>query len=184
MIDKVSGMFTGMLTGYLIGMVVGFTVFDPEWDVWALLGLVLALVGLVAGLLPVVRRNRSVILGAIIGFYLGWLLNFLVFGDVNENGMDLFQNGIGGFLCTTLGLIAGAWLGSHYRSQAAGYALFAATFGGFFGGLVIGTAFSMGEGTSMLEWAIPVILTGSVIGLSTWWWQTQRRHTGSALPRS
>ncbi len=177
-------MFTGMLTGYLTGMVVGFTVFDPEWDVWALLGLVLALVGLVAGLLPVVRRNRSVILGAIIGFYLGWLLNFLVFGDVDENGMDLFQNGIGGFLCTVFGLMLGAWLGSRYRSQAAGYALFAAAFGGFTGGLGTGTALGMGEGTSMLEWAIPVILTGSVIGLSAWWLQTRSRSTRSPLARS
>jgi len=177
MLDKITGIFTGMLAGYLIGMTVGFTAFDPAWDLWALLGLVLALAGIGIGLLPAIRRSRSMILAAIMGFYLGLLLNFLVFGDVQENGLDLFQNGIGGFLCVAAGTSAGAWLGWRFRSAALGYALFAATFGGFLGGLGLGTALGFGEGTSMLVWAVPVILSGAVLGALTWQLQTGSRRT-------
>ncbi len=139
MVDKVTGIFTGMLAGYLIGMVSGFTLFDPDLDVWALLGFVLALVGAVVGIIPPFRRRQSMILGAILGFYLGWLLNFLLFGSVEENGLDLLQNGFGGFLCTTLGIIIGTIAGWRYRSQELGHTLFAITFGGFLGGLALGT---------------------------------------------
>lgn len=172
MVDKITGIFTGMLAGYLIGMIVGFTVFDPDWDVWALLSFVLALAGIGIGLLPVVRRNRSMILGAIIGFYLGLLFNFLVFGDVQENGLDLFQNGIGGFLCVAFGVTAGVWLGWRHRSEALGYSLFAATFGGFLCGLGLGTALGLGKGTSMLTWAVPVIFSSGILGGITWQLQT------------
>ena len=175
LIDKATGIFTGMLAGYLIGMTVGFTAFDPDWDVWALLSFVLALAGIGVGLLPVIRRHRSVILGTIVGFYLGLLFNFLVFGDVQENGLDLFQNGIGGFLCVAFSVTTGAWLGWRYRSEALGYTLFAATFGGFLGGLGLGTVLGLGEGTSMLTWAVPVIFCSALLGGITWRLQTSNR---------
>lgn len=174
-IDKITGIFTGMLAGYLIGMVIGFTLFDPNLDVWALLSFGCALLGIGVGLLAIVRRNRSGILAAIIGFYLAWLLQFLIFADAQENGLDLLQNGIGGFLIVISGTILGAWLGWRYRSEILGYTLFAVVLGGFFGGLILGMLAGLGDGSSMLVWSIFVILSSFVAGFVVWKMQTRSR---------
>ena len=169
MIDKTVGMFTGLLAGYFLGMIIGFTVFDPNWDVWALLGAVLAVAGLGVGLLPRFRRNKTVILGALLGFYLGTLLRVPLFGVEDE--FDLLENGIGSLICSLGGTLLGAWLGARYHSPALAYSLFAALWGGFVGGLLLGMAIDLGLEQSFTGMAPLVLACAVVLGGLAWFIQ-------------
>lgn len=168
MLDKITGMFTGVLTGYLLGMVTGFTVFDPNLDVWALLGFVGALIGIPAGLTLRVRRHRALILAAVIGFYVGQLLNLGLINDPGENGLDLLQNGLAGFALVAGGTLLGGWLGWRYRSAALGYILFAAVWGGFVGGLIFGVVLTLAPAQTMWGWMPSVAVSGAICAWLAW----------------
>ncbi|MCZ7543089.1 MAG: hypothetical protein M5R40_05900 [Anaerolineae bacterium] len=109
--DIVVGMFSWMLGGYFAGLTIGFMVFDPDLDVWALLGAVLAIAGLLLGILPAFRRRAALVLTSVAGYFAGMFVGLLLFSDVIHGGMiEALQNPASAVLTlagAVIGLIAG-----------------------------------------------------------------------------
>ncbi len=156
---KIIGLLTGTIAGYLIGMVLGFTLFDPDLDVWALLGCVLALAGLGIGLTPFFQRYVVVILLALVGFYIGSLVGIVLVGNTaSDDLLEILQSqsilfAVGG---TVIGGAIGAWL----PVEKARWPLFALIIGGFLGGYILGVVFGLAPYPSLVGWSPFVMGSG------------------------
>lgn len=174
MIDRLSrltlSIFSYMIAGYMAGLIIGFTLFDPNTDVYALLGVVLPIVGLVLGLIPAFQRRVYLVFGIVIGFYLGMLLSILIWGDpITDDLLDVVQRG-GISLILALGFaVVGGVVGSRIESR--GDDLVACTFllGGFLGGAVATMLGLVAHRSSMIAAAPYVIGSGAVLALIVWW---------------
>jgi hypothetical protein len=175
MADKIVGIFTGMIAGYLIGMVIGFTVFDPNLDVWALLGFVLALVGGVIGITPFFRRRANIVLCALIGFYFGTLAGILLFGSIEDDLFELLQNGGSPLVAAIVGTLIGVFVGTRLRSESLKFALFMAMFGGFLGGYLFGVVLRLAPLQSYVGWSPSILICGAVCAFVAVYLQRQRQ---------
>lgn len=159
----VFSMFVYLIAGYLIGLTIGFTLFDPNTDVYALLSLVLSVVGLIVGVLPFFRRHARLVFGAIIGFYLSMILATLLFGSPAEDDLlEVLQRGGLSILVVLVGTIVGAGLASRLRDQDVGWAALAFLLGGFLGGYVFSVVLGFVPSSSMVYSAPFVIGSGLV----------------------
>jgi hypothetical protein len=175
MADKIVGIFTGMIAGYLIGMVIGFTVFDPNLDVWALLGFVLALVGGALGITPFFRRRANIVLCALIGFYFGTLAGILLFGSPEDDLFELLQKGGLPLIAAIVGTLTGAFIGTRLRSENLKLALFMALFGGFLGGYLFGVVLRLAPIQSFIGWSPSIIICGVVCAFAVTYFQRRRQ---------
>lgn len=174
MINKIVGLFAGGLAGYFLGMIAGFTLFDENLDVWALLSALFAIIGLGVGLMARFRRNLTLVLGALLGFYVGTLLRVPLFGVDDE--FDLLENGIGSLICSLGGIAIGVWLGARDRRPIIAYTLFAALWSGFLGGAVLIALFASDQAEDFAAIAPLVLAAGVVIGGITWALLRQRQQ--------
>jgi hypothetical protein len=142
MADKIIGLLTGCLAGYLIGLLAGFTLFDPNLDVWALLGAVGGVLGLIVGLTPFFRRRIRVVLAMVLGFYGGGVLGLLLFGNFTDDMYTQTHN-VGWWVFVLIGIIAGGILGSRFLNDDFKLPLFVFAFGGFLGGMLLNLAFNV-----------------------------------------
>ena len=147
---KLFGIFSAALIGYMFGWILGWSFFDPNSDVWALAAAVSAIIGLIAGFLPLFWNHAGMFFGSAAGLYLGWVLRTLLFGDV--------PGGIG--LAFVLGgAIAGGLVGSRpvFRKDGAPLrVLICALYIGFFGGFLIDVI--------LLDVALKLVRTHSILG--------------------
>jgi hypothetical protein len=135
--EKLLGMITWMLAGYLAGLTIGFSVFDPNTDIYALLGAVLAILGLVLGLTPLFRRYTQLALGGITGFYMGAIVGIILFGNPTSDDLSEVAGDGGKLLAALVGMgigIAGIY---RFGGRMNNAMLAAFLFGGFFGGLAL-----------------------------------------------
>jgi len=164
MLDRIMGLFTGLIAGYLLGLTIGYTVFDPNLDAWALLGIVLALVGLAVGLTAFFRRHMVIVLCAILGFYLGALIGILLAGDITS---DTLLGALENRTATALivvGTVFGGAVGTWLHNPRIKHILFAVLIGGFFGGLLLSVLLGITKEGAMWETAPLVLLCGTIAG--------------------
>jgi hypothetical protein len=147
---KLFGIFSAALIGYMFGWILGWSFFEPNSDVWALAAAVGAIIGLIAGFLPLFWNHAGMFFGSAAGLYLGWVLQTLLFGDV--------PGGIG--LAFVLGgAIAGGLVGSRPAFQKDGTplrVLICVLYIGFFGGFLIDVI--------LLDVALKLVRTHSILG--------------------
>lgn len=171
--EKLLGGITWMLAGYLAGMTVGFAAFDPDTDIYALLGAVLAILGLLFGLTPIARRYTHLALGGISGFYLGAILSIILLGNAATDDLLEVARGGGKLLIALVGMLIG--IGLSYRFFARANSLILATFlfGGFFGGLAL-TAVGIAPRLSMVYLAPYFVGCGVLCAAVTAYFQRRR----------
>lgn len=158
--------FAYAIAGYLLGLIIGFTVFDPNADVYALLGVVLAVVGLSLGLIPAFRRAAGGVFGAVVGFYIGAVISTLLFGNPQTDDLlEVLQRGV--VLPIAIAVIGARVIKPHLSLPALGFLL-----GGFLEGFVF-LAIGVASSTSIVMLSPFVIGSGVVIGLALW--MLQRR---------
>jgi hypothetical protein len=162
-----------MLTGYLIGMTVGFAAFDPDTDIYALLGAVLAILGLLFGLTPMARRYMHLALGGITGFYLGAILSILLLGSAATDDLLEVARGGGKLLIALMGMLVGIGLSYRFVARANSLILAAFLFGGFFGGLAL-TAVGVAPRLSMVYLAPYFVGCGVLCAVITAYLQRRR----------
>jgi hypothetical protein len=164
--DLLAGTFSGLIAGYLLGLTIGFTLFDPELDVWALLGALLAVMGAVIGLLPLPRRYATVTLAAITGYYAGMLFDLVAFVQSNDRGLLAALQHPTGVIVILCGTLLGAIIGWRIRHSAGAKAALAGlALGGFLTPLIVLPNLSM---TSEFGLASIVLIGGLVGGLLTY----------------
>jgi hypothetical protein len=159
--EKLLGMVTWMLAGYLTGLTIGFSVFDPDTDIYALLGATLAILGLLLGLTPLFRRYTHLALGGITGFYLASLLGIFLLGTpATDNLPEVAGNGakLGVALA---GTVVGITIVYRLKTQLNSLLIAAFLFGGFFGGLLL-AAVGIAPRTAMVGLA-PFFLSCGVL---------------------
>lgn len=162
--------FAYAIAGYLLGLIIGFTVFDPNADVYALLGVVLAVVGLSLGLIPAFRRAAGGVFGAVVGFYIGAVISTLLFGNPQTDDLlEVLQRGVVlPIAIAAIGVVIGARvIKPHLSLPALGFLL-----GGFLEGFVF-LAIGVASSTSIVMLSPFVIGSGVVIGVALW--MLQRR---------
>lgn len=162
--------FAYAIAGYLLGLIIGFTVFDPNADVYALLGVVLAVVGLLLGLIPAFRRAAGGVFGAVVGFYIGAVISTLLFGNPQTDDLlEVLQRGVVlPIVIAAIGVVIGARvIKPHLSLSALGFLL-----GGFLEGFVF-LAIGVASSTSIVMLSPFVIGSGVVIGVALW--MLQRR---------
>lgn len=162
--------FAYAIAGYLLGLIIGFTVFDPNADVYALLGVVLAVVGLLLGLIPAFRRAAGGVFGAVVGFYIGAVISTLLFGNPQTDDLlEVLQRGVVlPIAIAAIGVVIGARvIKPHLSLPALGFLL-----GGFLEGFVF-LAIGVASSTSIVMLSPFVIGSGVVIGVALW--MLQRR---------
>lgn len=162
--------FAYAIAGYLLGLIIGFTVFDPNADVYALLGVVLAVVGLSLGLIPAFRRAAGGVFGAVVGFYIGAVISTLLSGNPQTDDLlEVLQRGVVlPIAIAAIGVVIGARvIKPHLSLPALGFLL-----GGFLEGFVF-LAIGVASSTSIVMLSPFVIGSGVVIGLALW--MLQRR---------
>ena len=174
MSSKIIGVFTGLMSGYLSGMVLGFVLFNPDQDVWALLGGVLALIGLGVGLTPWFQRQTATLLMALIGSYFGTLIGIVLFGDVaRDDLLEVLQRPT--ILVSMGGMLLGGWLGRRLRTERASGLLFTMILGGFLGGYLLGIVLHWAPYPSFAGWSPFVIVSGVLSGGLVAVWQRRSR---------
>ena len=162
--------FAYAIAGYLLGLIIGFTMFDPNADVYALLGVVLAVVGLLLGLIPAFRRAAGGVFGAVVGFYIGAVISTLLFGNPQTDDLlEVLQRGVVlPIAIAAIGVVIGARvIKPHLSLPALGFLL-----GGFLEGFVF-LAIGVASSTSIVMLSPFVIGSGVVIGVALW--MLQRR---------
>lgn len=162
--------FAYAIAGYLLGLIIGFTVFDPNADVYALLGVVLAVVGLSLGLIPAFRRAAGGVFGAVVGFYIGAVISTLLSGNPQTDDLlEVLQRGVVlPIAIAAIGVVIGARvIKPHLSLPALGFLL-----GGFLEGFVF-LAIGVASSTSIVMLSPFVIGSGVVIGVALW--MLQRR---------
>lgn len=166
-------MITWMLCGYLIGMTVGFTAFDPDTDVYALLGAALAILGLVLGLTPLFRKYVHIALGGIIGFYLGSILSIVVMGNpATDDLLEVVRSSK--LIISLIGTLIGIGVAYRFAGTTNEAVLAAFLFGGFFGGLLL-TVLGIAPRMAMVQIAPYFIGCGLVCSILIVWWQRRSR---------
>ncbi len=162
-------MVTYMLAGYLFGMTIGFTLFDPNLDMYALLGAVLGILGAVIGPIPFFRRYAPIPFGALIGFYIGALAGVLLFGSsASDDLLELLQRGGPGLVCAIVGTVLGGWAGVRLLHREINLPAMALLVGGFLGGYFFGFILRVAPSTKMVGIAPFIIGSALVCGLLTW----------------
>jgi hypothetical protein len=160
---KLTGMITGLLTGYLVGTIAGFTLFNPDQDIWALLGFVLALLGMGIGLTPFFQRHIVVIQMALIGFYLGTLTGIVFFGNIAQD--DLLETFHQQTVFVSIGgTILGGIIGRQLPVEKVYLPLFVFILAGFLGGYFLGVVFNLAPYPSLVGWSPFVIGSGLIFG--------------------
>ena len=163
MSQKIAGLLAGLLTGYLLGMLIGFVLFKPDQDMWAMLGAVLAVLGMGLGLTPPGQRHANVLLLALIGFYFGTLIGISLFGDATRDDLlEVLQRPT--VIVTLIGTMLGGLAGWRLRAAPIGLALIMALLGGFLGGYVLGIALQLAPFPSFVGWSPFVIGCGVLSG--------------------
>lgn len=152
---------SGLIAGYLMGLTIGFTVFDPDWDVWALLGALLAVCGTVAGLLPAARRYATVTLGAITGYYAGMLIDLTLFLPSNDAGLLAALQHSSGMILILGGAVLGAVIGWRLRNIASAKAVLA---GLVLGGFLIPLLILPTTASTSEAGLVPIVLGGGLLG--------------------
>jgi hypothetical protein len=161
--QKIAGVFTGLIAGYLLGMAIGFTLFNPDQDVWALLGVVLAVVGMGIGLTPFFRRNTAVMLTALIGFYFGTLLGTVFFGNIAQDDLlEVLQRPT--LFFSIGGTVLGGLIGRRLPAEKVSLPLLTFLLGGFLGGYVLGVVCHLAPYPSFVGWSPFVVGSGLVVG--------------------
>lgn len=176
--DLLLGMVTWMLMGYLAGLTIGFAAFDPNTDVYALMGAAFAIVGLLLGLTPYLRRYTHIALGGLIGFYLGAILGILLLGSPASD--DLLEVARSSKLIVSLiGAGVGVFLGYRFGSGTNRLGIAAFLFGGFFGGLLLSAA-GIAPRLGMVAVAPYFIVCGLLCAFVVVWVQRHRKRTTAA----
>ncbi len=167
-IRRLVGAITGLLIGAMIGIFIGFTLFDPDADIWALLGMILALIVGAIGLTESFWRRVGIPLGIILGIYFGALLGLALTGWAEHSMYALFRSGGLGAVMVLGGGIIGGGLGATRSFQEDGPlygALIGFVFGAFLGSYLLGVVLGVGE-PSFPGQAPTVILSGLVGGVA------------------
>lgn len=176
-------MLSYVLAGYLLGLTIGFTLFDPNLDVYALLGAVLAIFGAFLGVIPFFRRSARYVFGAVVGFYLGALVSILLFGNpLADDLLEVLQRGGAGLLLMWVISIAGSV--SMRRSHAEKIALPAVglLMGGFLGGYLFGIVLGLAPNNSLVALAPFVIGSGAVFYAGLWFLQRSTSRMAATAP--
>jgi hypothetical protein len=162
------GGFVGLMAGYVLGMMIGFLLFAPDTDMWAALGGILALAGLILGLFGLFQRGIVVLEMSLVGCYLGSLLGILLFADIQKADLlELLQTP--GLYIAFAGAVMGGMLGTRIHGRYWEEILFAGILGGFLLGYLFGVQFKLAPFPSMIGWS-PFILGGGVLtGLVCRW---------------
>jgi hypothetical protein len=173
--EKLLSMLTWMLVGYLLGMTAGFALVDPNTDIYALAGAVLAILGLLLGLIPFFRKRTRLALGGITGFYLGAMLAILLLGAPAKD--DLMEVALDGrkLLVALAGMLIGVALIYRFANRINSAIIAAFLFGGFFGGLLF-TVTGIAPRLSMVGTA-PYFLGCGIVCASLVWWIQRRKPT-------
>jgi hypothetical protein len=155
-----------MLLGYLTGLIVGFTAFDPDTDIYALLGAVLALIGVLIGLVPFFRGRLNTAFGILIGFYLGMVIVILIWGDPQTDDLLEFVR-LGDYRILIALVIAGigGFFASRFMPGTAHLPALAFLLGGFLGGALF-IALGVAPASSMVGVFPFVIGSGLICALA------------------
>lgn len=160
---KIAGLLAGLFAGYLLGMLIGFVLFKPDQDMWALLGAVLAVLGMGLGVTPPGQRYANVLLLALIGFYCGTLIGISLFGNIAQDDLlEVLQRPT--VIASLGGTVLGGLTGWRLRTAPIGLALIMALLGGFLGGYVLGIALHLAPFPSFVGWSPFVIGSGLLSG--------------------
>lgn len=165
MSQKIASVFTYMIAGYVLGLLLGFTLFDPDTDMYALLGAIGGISGIFIGLIPFFRRQIGVALMSIVGFYLASLVAILLFGQPKTDDLlEVLQRGGASLRLVLAGTLVGSGMG--WRLSPERFQLAAAGFiaGGFVGGAVFGVMLGLAPYQSMVGWSPSVILCSLLWG--------------------
>lgn len=155
----------GLVAGYLPGMILGFILFDPNMDIWALLGGVLGLLGLLLGLFSVFNRLLVEVTLLIVGFYIGSIIGILLFGKPTTD--DLLEiTRTPAILISLVGSIAGFILGIKFKRFVDIGRLIFSIIIGFVSGYLLGVVFRLAPYQSMVGWA-PIIIASCVLCYAT-----------------
>jgi MFS family permease len=182
-IQRLLPMFTWLVVGYLIGMTIGFTFFDPNLDLWALLGTGFAIFGLVVGLMPFAKRHVNAALLGIFGFYVGAIACIVLFGNSSWDFFNTLTIGGVGAMLPIGGAILGAVAGMRIAKTMM-LPLFGLVFGGFIGGLLL-YSFAMWLGVkvprTMLGYAPFTIGAGVTLCVLAWRFAATRTRNIAAV---
>jgi hypothetical protein len=164
-------MLTWAIAGYLTGMIIGFTLFDPNNDIYAILGAILALAGLIMGLSPSFYRQTHIVSGGLMGFYIGALIGIVLAGNAGVDNLLEVTRNKGELLFALIGAGIGGGLAAKFASKRRILPLAAALFGGFGGGLVLSGLLGMSRNAPMLHLSPLVLVSGVVLGGAVYWLQ-------------
>jgi len=168
--DLVLGLLTGALIGYIVGWLTGWSIIDPNSDLWALGAAGGAIGGLPLGMTPFFRARIGSFFGGTLGFYLGWVLRTLIFGDVP---------GGPGLLVMAGGTVMGAYLGTRRPLQQIPLNLAAGIlYGAFFGGLIFGGVLQWVPVKSNLGMAPSILISGLLCWLLITRWGRRETSKG------
>ncbi|MBZ0296230.1 MAG: FUSC family protein [Anaerolineae bacterium] len=163
----VLSIFTYMLIGYLVGLITGLTVFEPNSDIYALLGIVLALIGLVLGLLPFFWRRVNTAFGVLIGYYLGMLIAILIWGNPQTDNLLEFTGRGEQIILALITAAVGGFLASRWMPDRSALPALALLLSGFLGGLIF-IMIGIAPANSLVGVSPFVIGSGLVAALIVW----------------
>jgi hypothetical protein len=143
--------------------------------VYALLSLVLALIGALLGLLPRFRAHVPTAFGALIGLYLGMVLAIVIWGDpATDDLLEMLERGGASILLTLICAVLGGLAGSRLAIRNMSLLALALLLGGFLGGAVF-VMLDIAPSSSIVGVA-PYVL-GSGIVFAGVVWRLQHRTT-------
>jgi hypothetical protein len=161
---KLFSILTGALSGFIIGWIWGNAIAgDP--DVGIFTSALCTIAGFIAGFDPEIRDQIGAYGGGVLGLYLGWVLNALLFGD----------NPVGwGMALMVAGMMGGADLGAkarNHRPKLTQAVYINVLYAGFLGAVIVDLVlldmvFGWKTEHSVLSQAPIILISGALGGLA------------------
>jgi len=161
-----------MLLGYLTGLIIGFTMFDPDTDVYALLGAILALLGVIIGVIPFFSQRVNIVFGVLVGFYLGMIIAILLWGKPETDDLlEFIKAGWNSIFTALVISIMGGYIASRLDFSHFYLPAFALLVGGFLGGAFFVT---FGLAPTTMVGVSPFVIGSGLVSALTLWFLVKR----------
>jgi hypothetical protein len=175
--DRILGGFIGFFCGYLLVVMLGCIVFDPNTDIWALLGFVLGIFGLCFGATSGFHKFIPVCISSIMGFYGGSIPGILLFGNpATDDLLEITRTFAVG--SAVFGTILGGIAGYLLREKIDIPLSILSVLTGYLGGIFFGIVLRLAEYPSMVGWSPFVLGSGLSCGLILWLLRRRPRKRG------
>ncbi len=137
-----------------------------------LLGAVLAILGAIVGIIPFFRDRANIVLGAILGYYLGPILAIHFFGSpAHDDMIDVLQRGGPGVILVIITTVLCGILGARLPVARISLPAIGALVAGFVGGYLFGFVFRVASSTKTVGISPFVIGCALLTGVAIWFIQ-------------